>query len=78
MSRRKYQKTSMTLERETIEALDEIAGTFEDHIPRGELVDAIVEWATENEDFDVYLDETFGSDEDESTAGDESDEAESK
>lgn len=49
MTRSGFRKTMVTLQRETIDYLDSIAETFEDDMPRGDLIDLMAEYVAKHE-----------------------------
>lgn len=64
MAKSKTQRISVGLDRETVDIIDDIADGFEDFVSRGEVIDIIVEWASEN-GLDDAIDELYAEDEEE-------------
>ena len=64
MARQKSIRTSVTLDRETADIIDEIADGFEDFVSRGEVIDLIVEWASDN-GLDDAIEELYAENEEE-------------
>lgn len=70
MARQKSIRTSVSLDRETVDIIDEIADGFEDFVSRGEAIDIIVGWASDN-GLDKAIEELYAEEQGEDQDGDE-------
>ena len=68
MGRQKSFKTTVSLDRETVDIIDEIAGGFSDFVSRGEAIDIIVGWASDN-GLDKAIEELYAEEEGEDDDG---------